>query len=100
MLKKILLALLITPVVLVAGRLEPYKQVGLAIAALALTGPEPDLVVLGAGSDLAALRKAAAVAGISDRVQFKGRVSDAELRRWQRSASVVLTLSRHEAVRA
>jgi glycosyltransferase involved in cell wall biosynthesis len=85
------------PVVLVAGRLEPYKQVGLAIEALALTGPEPDLVVLGAGSDLPSLRRAAAEAGVSDRVQFKGRVGDAELRRWQRSASVVLTLSRHEA---
>ncbi len=85
------------PVLLVAGRLEPYKQVGLAIEALALTGPETDLVVLGAGSDLPSLRRTAAAAGVSGRVQFKGRVDDGELRRWQRTASVVLTLSRHEA---
>lgn len=85
------------PVLLVAGRLEPYKQVGLAIEALALTGAETDLVVLGAGSDLPSLRQAAAAAGVGDRVQFMGRVDDRELRRWQRTASVVLTLSRHEA---
>jgi glycosyltransferase involved in cell wall biosynthesis len=85
------------PVLLVAGRLEPYKQVQLAIEALPLIGADADLVVLGAGSDLPALTRAAAAAGVTERVRFMGRVDDVELRRWQRTASVVLTLSRHEA---
>jgi glycosyltransferase involved in cell wall biosynthesis len=85
------------PVLLVAGRLEPYKQVRLAIEALPLTGPEADLVVLGAGSDLPALRRAADATGVGERVRFMGRVDGLELHRWQRTASVVLTLSRHEA---
>jgi glycosyltransferase involved in cell wall biosynthesis len=87
------------PVLLMAGRLEPYKQVGVAIEALSLIGSDVDveLVVLGVGSALAALRQLAAKSGVTNRVRFLGHVDDGELRRWQRTASVVLTLSRHEA---
>jgi glycosyltransferase involved in cell wall biosynthesis len=85
------------PVILMAGRIERYKQIDLAIRAMAVMGVPARLVVLGHGPDEASLRSLAAELGAEDRVVFLGRVSHADVRRWQKTAAVVLTLSRHEA---
>lgn len=68
---------------LVAGALEPYKRVDLAIGAANASGHR--LVIAGAGSDEKRLRAMA-----RDNVEFVGRVSDDELRDLYRRASVLL----------
>jgi glycosyltransferase involved in cell wall biosynthesis len=85
------------PVVLVGGRLEAYKQVDLAIQALPHVDPAVLLVVSGSGPELPRLKLTAARLGLADRVRFLGFVSSSDLHRWQRSASVTVSLSRHEA---
>mgnify|MGYP000060356713 CR=1 FL=1 len=68
---------------LAAGALEPYKRMDLAIDAA--NEAKHELVVVGGGSAADALRR---IAG--DTVKFAGRVSDEELRRLYRTASVLL----------
>lgn len=68
---------------LVAGALEPYKRVDLAIAAAAGTGKR--LVVAGTGSMERTLRASA-----PERIEFVGRVSDEKLRDLYRRAEVLL----------
>jgi glycosyltransferase involved in cell wall biosynthesis len=63
---------------LAVGRLEPVKRVDLAIRAL--TGvPRLRLIVVGEGSQRAALESTARETGVGDRVTFAGAVSDDEL---------------------
>jgi glycosyltransferase involved in cell wall biosynthesis len=85
------------PIVLVAGRLEPYKRVDTAIRAFARMRNDAQLVVCGTGSHRPALERLARELGIAARVCFRGRVSDEELRRWQRTATSTLNLSAREA---
>jgi len=85
------------PIVLVAGRLEPYKRVDTAIRAFASMRKDAQLVVCGTGSHRPALEGLARELGIVTRVSFRGRVSDGELRRWQRTATSTLSLSAQEA---
>jgi glycosyltransferase involved in cell wall biosynthesis len=85
------------PVVLVSGRLESYKQVALCIRAFAHLDSEPLLVITGSGPESGRLRSLTYQLGLEHRVQFAGHVDDSVLRRWQRTASVSLNLSRHEA---
>jgi glycosyltransferase involved in cell wall biosynthesis len=85
------------PVVLVGGRLEAYKQVDLAIRALAQLDPDVLLVVSGSGPELPRLKELAHQLGVGDRVKFLGFVSADSLHRWQRTASVTVSLSRHES---
>lgn len=59
---------------LVAGRLAPYKRFDLAIAACNKLGKK--LVVIGAGPEEEALREMA-----GETVEFRGKVSDEELRK-------------------
>jgi glycosyltransferase involved in cell wall biosynthesis len=83
-------------VLLMMGRLETYKQIDLALRALALT-EGPELVICGDGPQRNNLERLAHELGLAGRVRFTGFIPAAELYRWQRSAHVVLTLSRHEA---
>jgi glycosyltransferase involved in cell wall biosynthesis len=83
--------------ILVAGRLEEYKQVHVVIEAMAHLDPELQLIVSGNGPEATRLNQAAERLGIGDSVRLIGAVDTEELRRWQRTASVVITLSRHEA---
>ncbi|HSW12141.1 MAG TPA: glycosyltransferase [Solimonas sp.] len=71
------------PYYLVAGELASYKRADLAVAAARRLGRR--LVVVGDGEQRAALR---AMAG--DGVEFVGRVSDAEFRRWLAGARALL----------
>ncbi|MEO5745578.1 MAG: glycosyltransferase family 4 protein [Terracoccus sp.] len=84
------------PVVLVAGRLERYKQPALAVDALRYLPSEYTLVIAGSGPEAGALRRFAAASGVSSRVRLVGPLSSAELARWYRRAAVVVSMSRRE----
>jgi glycosyltransferase involved in cell wall biosynthesis len=85
------------PIVLVAGRLEAYKRVDMAIRAFASTRNDAQLVVCGTGTQQPALERLSRELGIASKVSFRGQVSDGELRRWQRTATSTLSLSAREA---
>jgi len=85
------------PVILVAGRLEPYKRVDTAIQAVARMRNDARLVICGTGSHRPALERLVRELGAETRVSFLGHVSDEELRRWQRTATSTLSLSEREA---
>ncbi|HET9167978.1 MAG TPA: glycosyltransferase [Actinospica sp.] len=89
------------PTVLSVGRLETYKRVDRLIAAFGVLARDgaapPRLVVIGTGPDRARLEALAADACPAGAVRFLGRVEDAELHRWLRTASVLCSLSEHEA---
>ncbi|MGR7026278.1 glycosyltransferase family 4 protein [Geodermatophilus sp. URMC 62] len=81
--------------VVVAGRLEEYKQPHRVLEALPLLAGHR-LAVAGAGPLEPVLRRRAGELGVADRVRFCGRLSPAELYRWYRAADVVVSLSRRE----
>jgi glycosyltransferase involved in cell wall biosynthesis len=82
------------PIVLVAGRLEAYKRVDTAMRAFArMRSEDAQLVVCGTGSHLSTLERLVRELGVAGRVSFRGQVSQEELRRWQRTATVTLSLS-------
>jgi glycosyltransferase involved in cell wall biosynthesis len=85
------------PVILVAGRLEPYKRVEVAIRAFAAMRSDAQLIVCGTGSHRPALERLVQELGIAAKVSFMGPVSDGQLRRWQRTATSTLSLSAREA---
>ena len=84
-------------IILCSGRLEPYKQLDRVIAAMPHLDDRFELIVIGDGSARPSLEAQAQRLGLSGMVRFVGRVDDATLRRWVRTASVYVTLSRHEA---
>lgn len=85
------------PVILVAGRLEAYKHVDVAIRAFAgMRNKDGQLVVCGTGPHRSALERLVLELGIASRVSFRGQLSQEKLRRWQRTATVTLSLSAME----
>jgi glycosyltransferase involved in cell wall biosynthesis len=82
--------------VLTVGRLDGYKRVDRTLEALAIL-PSMVLHVVGEGEARPSLEQRAATLGIAERVRFLGRVSDQELANWYKTASVVISLSEHEA---
>jgi glycosyltransferase involved in cell wall biosynthesis len=85
------------PVILVAGRLEAYKRVDVAIRAFArMRDQDTRLVICGTGSHRPALERLVRELGVASRVSFLGQVGQDELRRWQRTAAVTLSLSTME----
>lgn len=85
------------PVILAAGRLEPYKRVDIAIRAFARMRSDAEMVICGAGSQLSALERLVEDLGIASKTTFRGTVNDVELRRWQRTAISTVSLSMREA---
>jgi glycosyltransferase involved in cell wall biosynthesis len=85
------------PIVLIAGRLEAYKRVDIAMRAFASMQRDAQLVICGTGSGQPALERLAHELTIASRVCFRGPVSDQELRRWQRTATSTVSLSAREA---
>ncbi len=84
-------------VLLVAGRLDPYKRVDFVLDALAMLPTDVQLVICGEGNARESLEHRASSLGVSDRVAFAGYVSDTDLRRWQRTADVAISISNHES---
>jgi glycosyltransferase involved in cell wall biosynthesis len=84
-------------VVLTVGRLERYKRVDRAIAAIAGLDPEFRLAVAGDGPARPRLLAYAGDLRVSSRVEFVGSVPDAELYRWLRSAGVFVALAEQES---
>ena len=89
------------PTVLSVGRLEAYKRVDRLIRAFGVLAggrTEPcQLVVIGGGPDRARLEALASEVCPSGSVRFLGRVEDDRLHSWLRTASVLCSLSEHEA---
>ncbi len=65
--------------VFVAGRLDPLKRLDLMIKAMKFTHKQIKFIIAGKGSQEAELKKLAKKTGVSDRVIFKGFVTDEEL---------------------
>jgi glycosyltransferase involved in cell wall biosynthesis len=85
------------PVVLMVGRLEAYKQVDLAVEAFGSVNVPSDLVIIGSGPERERISERISGLGLDERVRMLGYLDDEETRRWQRTATVVLSMSRSEA---
>ncbi len=85
------------PTILLAGRLEEYKQVQLALRALTLLSSSSRMVIIGTGPHLRYLEGLASQLGVSSRVVFLGHVGTEVLHRWYKTAKVFVSLSRHES---
>ena len=85
------------PVILSCGRLDSYKRVGSVIEAMTHVDGGAELVICGSGPDESRLRTLIDRAGVAGSVRMLGRVSDEDLHRWQRTATVVVSLSTHES---
>ncbi|WP_336338738.1 glycosyltransferase family 4 protein [Haloarcula brevis] len=84
------------PYLLMVGRLEQYKRVDLAVAALTEL-PSYHLVVAGRGPDRDRLVSRATDAGVADRLDLLGYVDDERLPGLYAGAAAHLALSEHEA---
>jgi glycosyltransferase involved in cell wall biosynthesis len=84
-------------VVLTVGRLERYKRVDRAIAAITGLDHEFRLAVVGEGPARARLLAYADDLRVSSRVEFVGAIPDADLYRWLRSARVFVALTEQES---
>jgi glycosyltransferase involved in cell wall biosynthesis len=84
------------PYLLSVGRLEPYKGVDDAVRALAALDGY-DLLVAGSGPDRERLERVAGEAGVAERVDFLGYVSDDRLPGLYAGAAAFLTLSTFES---
>jgi len=85
------------PTVVTVGRLEHYKNVEALIDAAAHLPRDVRVVIVGDGPARPQLEARVRARSLDDRVSFRGRVSDLEVRRWLRTAGTFVTLSRHEA---
>jgi glycosyltransferase involved in cell wall biosynthesis len=84
-------------IVLAIARLEAYKGVDRVVRALASMPDAYELRIIGEGPMRENLESEARAAGVGDRTSFCGRVSDLELRRWLRTADVVVSMSSNES---
>ncbi len=84
-------------VVLTVGRLERYKRVDRAIAAMVSLDPTFRLVVVGDGPARQRLLAYAADLEVASRVRFVGTIPDMELYRWLRTGGVLVALSEQGA---
>lgn len=87
------------PALATVGRLDPVKRIDDAIQALAFPGMErAALHVAGTGGDRARLERAAAEAGVADRVRFYGWLPDADAARLIAGADVFALPSEREGL--
>lgn len=84
-------------IVLGAGRLEPYKQTERLVEALPYLPPEYEVVLVGAGPAQAPVERLVQQLNVRARFRLLGQVSRAELLTWFRTATVFVSLSRHES---
>ena len=85
------------PVVLTTGRLVPHKGIALLVEAMAHLRGRYALRIVGDGPQRAALHAHCARSGLADPEILVGRVDEAVLHRWLRTAAVAVYLSRHES---
>ena len=85
------------PVILSAGRLDSYKHVDTVIEAMTQLRGRAELVVCGSGPDATRLQGLIERHGVGTAVRWLGAVSEQDLRRWQRTASIAVGLSTHES---
>jgi len=92
------------PVVMFAGRLQPLKQAGVAVAAVAaMTHAQTRLVIVGGASgpggaeEVARLHRQVVNLGLGDRVRFVPPQPHHLLSTWYRAADVVVVPSRSES---
>ena len=83
--------------IVVAGRLEAYKQVEQVAAAMPQLPEAYELVIIGDGPARAQIEQSAAELRQGERIRLLGFLPTADLHRWLRTADVFVTLSRHEA---
>jgi glycosyltransferase involved in cell wall biosynthesis len=79
------------------GRLDDYKRNDTLVQAMSHVSHRARLVVCGSGPDRDRLERLADEAGVRDRVDFPGYVSQGDLARWRAAASVIASLSTHES---
>ena len=85
------------PVVLSVGRLEAYKQVVRSIESFARVDHAAEMVIIGKGPEEERIADVIRELDLGSRVRMVGYLGDEEVRRWQRTASVVVSLSREES---
>jgi glycosyltransferase involved in cell wall biosynthesis len=85
------------PIVLAGGRLEAYKRVDLVVDAFSSISDSAKLVITGTGPEETHLRAKVRKMGLSTQVRFLGHIDEEDLRRWQRTAVVTVSLSTKEA---
>jgi glycosyltransferase involved in cell wall biosynthesis len=86
-----------TPVLLLMGRLESHKNYLRAIDAFARCKTSAQMVIVGTGPEKETIARRVQELGLAKTVRLLGYVEDAELRRWQRTAHVVMSLSSAES---
>ena len=87
------------PIVLSLGRIEAYKRIDVAVAAMpyVLTAvPEARLIIVGRGEPVAALERQVAQLGIGHAVELRGHVSEDEKVQLYQSARVFVNPSEKE----
>lgn len=84
-------------IILYFGRLEKYKNIEIAISSLKYLSADYVLYIIGAGTYKCELINKAKVEGVEQRTIFLGNVSEENLYRWLKTASVVVNLSSIEA---
>ena len=84
------------PYVLFVGRLVARKGLDVLLRAIAGASSAVRLVVIGDGPDRVALQALASELGLDDRVQWLGRRSNTEARRWMARAVALLVPSEFE----
>lgn len=83
--------------VLTVGRLERYKQTERLVAALPHLPASYHVLVVGDGPARPQIERAALELGMHERLRVLGHVPQQELLAWYRTATVYVSLSRHEA---
>ena len=84
-------------ILLSIGRLEDYKGVDRALAALSALPVDFALQVVGDGPAKDRLERLADELGLSARVTFAGHLPEEDVRRWLRTADVLISMSEREA---
>lgn len=86
------------PVILYVGRLAHHKRVDHLIASFTrCRNRDAILMIVGEGPEDQRLQQLAAELRVGDRVVFQGRAPEAEVMRWQRTATCAVSLSAEEA---
>jgi glycosyltransferase involved in cell wall biosynthesis len=88
---------LASPLVLVVGRLERYKNVDLVVDAFGSIAAEAELVIIGEGPDRARLEHYVNDRAPDRSIRFTGKISDELLNHLLAQASLVVAASDHEA---